>query len=410
MLKAEIICVGNELLNGKTVDTNSSLIGRKLAKIGVTVRHKSTVGDNVNEIAQAVKQSWNRSSIILVTGGLGSTKDDITKAGVAKALGLKMAFYPQVESSINRFFKKLHRETPPSCLDQAVLPEGSLPLTNSWGTAPGIYLKKKGKRLFLLPGVPNESANILTFRVLPLLSQEIGILGINKRPAFEINIFGIGESKIQEALEGFSLPPEIEISYLPHMGNVKLVLSGNVEKPMLLSCSRKIQRLFSDNVFSRGSISLEEALGRILKQKKHQLAVAESCTGGLLASQMVNVAGASAYFLGGVIAYSNQAKVKFLGLSKGLLEKHGAVSIPVAEAMAAGAAKKFSCHCGIAITGVAGPSGGTKEKPPGHVCIASYSGKTMKSAAFQFYGDRFMIRQQAVSNALFQMFSLLKNK
>ncbi len=407
MLKAEIICVGNELLNGKTVDTNSSLIGRKLAKIGVTVRHKSTVGDNINEIAQAVEQSWNRSSIILVTGGLGPTKDDITKAGVTKALGLKMAFYPQVESSINRFFKKLHRETPPSCLNQAVLPEGSMPLTNSWGTAPGIYLKREGKRLFLLPGVPNESVNILTFRVLPLLSRE---LGINKRPAFEINICGIGESKIQEALEGFSLPPEMEISYLPHMGNVKLVLSGNVEKSMLLSCSRKIQRLFNDNVFSRGSISLEEALGRILKQKKYQLAVAESCTGGLLASQMVNVAGASAYFLGGVIAYSNQAKIKFLGLSERLLEKHGAVSIPVAQAMAAGAAQNFSCQCGIAITGVAGPSGGTKEKPPGHVCIASYSGKAKKSAAFQFYGDRSMIRQQAVSNALFQMFSLLKNK
>jgi nicotinamide-nucleotide amidase len=192
------------------------------------------------------------------------------------------------------------------------------------------------------------------------------------------------------------------------MGRVKLVLSGNVEKSTLLSCSRKIQRLFSNNVFSRGSIPLEEALGKILKQKQNQIAVAESCTGGLLASQMVNVKGASEYFLGGVIAYSNQAKVKFLGLSKRLLDKHGAVSIPAAQAMAEGAAKKFSCQCGIGITGVAGPSGGTKEKPVGHVCIASYFKDKVKSGSFQFYGDRSMIRQQAVSNALFQMFSLLK--
>lgn len=405
MLKAVIISIGNELLNGKIVDTTSAYISRKLVCIGITVTQKVTVPDQAEEIMKAVKQARKRSSILLVTGGLGFAKGDITKKAVASALGLKMIRDRQIESSIRQFYKKSYEEIAELNLNQAIAPEGSVLLKNSWGAVPGIYLKQQGKRLFLLPGAVHETKNILTYCVLPLLSRELRKRNLS---FFEINIFGIGEAKIREKLEKLIYPSKMAISYLPNLGSVKLVLTGDIPKLKLQSCSRKIQNLFKDNVYSRGNITLEEALGKILKQKKYKLAVAESCTGGLLAGHIVNTAGASFYFSGGIIAYSNKIKVDLLGVSEALLKKYGAVSIPVAKAMAAGARGKFSCKCSIAITGVAGPIGGTPQKPVGYVCIASYCGEKFKAESFQFNGDRSFIRQCAVATALFQMLTLLK--
>lgn len=405
MQKAEIIVIGTELLSGKTVDTTSAYIGRKLARIGIAVTHKAIIQDKMNDIIKAVKQARKRSSILVITGGLGPTKDDITKKAVARALDLKMVYNIQIEASIRRFYKKLRKEIPALSLKQAYIPEGAEPLKNFWGTAPGIYLKKQNKRLFMLPGVPHETLNMLTYRVLPILSRELRKSKLNSS---EINIFGIGESTIENALENLSPPAGIAVSYLPEMGCVKLALSGNVPEQKLKSYSRRITNLFKENVYSKGDVTLEQALGKILKQKKFQLAVAESCTGGLLASNIVGIAGASSYFAGGVIAYSNKIKTNVLGVPVTLIKKYGAVSIPVAKAMAAGVAKKISCHCGIGITGVAGPTGGTRKKPVGNVCIASCCGKKNQAESFQFYGDRSFIRQRAVTTALFQMLSLLK--
>lgn len=405
MHKAEIISIGSELLSGKTIDTTSSFISRKLSNMGIVVSHKVTLPDNNKEIIKAVKQTWKRSEILVITGGLGSTRDDITKKAVAEALGLEMVHYTEVEDSIRKFYKKLGREIPPLCLNQAILPEGSRPLENSWGTSPGIYLKIEDKRLFMLPGVPHETTNIFTYRILPILANE---LGKSKLPSCEINFLGIGESRIRESLEELSFPPELEISYLPGMGRLKLVLSGNVPGHMLPSYARSIQNLFKGHVYSMGDVTLEQALGKILKKNNSHLAVAESCTGGLLASRIVSVSGSSSYFSGGVIAYSNKVKTDHLGVSPSMLKEYGAVSIPVALAMATGAAKKFDCECGIGITGVAGPSGGTIKKPVGYVCIASCSKKKIRTDSFQFYGDRNMIREQAATNALFQLLSSLK--
>lgn len=226
----------------------------------------------------------------------------------------------------------------------------------------------------------------------------------------EINIFGIGESTIQENIENRSFPKSIAVSYLPETGGVKLILTGDAPKKELQTYSRKIQKLFKNNVYSTGEVSLEQALGKILKQKKVQLSVAESCTGGLLSSRIVNVPGASAYFFGGVIVYSNKAKTKLLNVSADLLKKYGAVSLPAAKAMAQGAAKRFSCKCGIGVTGVAGPTGGTPQKPVGYVCVASCCGKKIVAESFQFDGDRSFIRNRSVATALFQMFALLKMK
>ena len=452
MHKAEIISIGSELLSGKTIDTTSTFISRKLSRIGVTVAHKATIPDQASNIIKAVKQSLNRSSILLITGGLGPTKDDITKRAVAKALGLKMKHYPQVEASIRQFYQKLHKKMPHLTLNQAFLPEKSKPLKNSWGTAPGIYIKRPGaatersfrsdvankktselcirrskkqeltapkkkkvlrgnnikkKMLFMLPGVPHETTNMFIHRVLPILASELGKSTLN---SIGINIFGIGESTIQEKIENHSFPKSIAVSYLPETGGVKLILTGDVPKKELQSYSRKIQKLFKDNVFSTGEVTLEQALCKILKQKRVQLAVAESCTGGLLGSRIVNASGASSYFPGGVIAYSNKVKTDVLGVSTALLKKYGAVSIPVAKAMAQGVAKKFSCECGIGITGVAGPTGGTRQKPIGYVCIASCCGKKISAKSFQFYGDRSFIRNSSVATALFQMLSLFKKK
>ncbi len=419
MHKAEIISIGSELLSGKTIDTTSTFISRKLSRIGVTVAHKATIPDQHADIIKAVKQSLNRSSVLIITGGLGPTKDDITRKVVAKALGLKMKHYPQVEASIRQFYQKLHKKMPHLTLNQAFLPEKSKPLKNSWGTAPGIYIKRRGfsadqslrskvakkKMLFMLPGVPHETTNMFTHRVLPILKAELCERKFNST---EINIFGIGESTIQEKLEKFALSKDIKISYLSETGGVKLVLTGDVPKKKLLVYSRKIQRLFKENIFSTGKVTLEETLGKILKLKEVQLAIAESCTGGLIGSRVVNASGASSYFAGGVIAYSNKVKTKFLGVSSVLLKKYGAASLPVAIAMAQGVAKKFSCECGIGITGVAGPTGVTRQKPIGYVCIASCCREKTITESFQFYGDRSFIRNRATATALFQMLSLLK--
>lgn len=253
--------------------------------------------------------------------------------------------------------------------------------------------------------MPHETTNMFTHRVLPILTGE---LGKNTLDSIGINIFGIGESTIQEKLEKFSFSKDIKIFYLPETGGVKLILTGDVSKKKLQVYSRKIQKLFKNNVFSTGKVTLEEALGKILKQKKVQLAIAESCTGGLLGSRIVSVSGASSYFAGGIIAYSNKVKTRLLGVSSALLKKYGAVSLPVAKAMAQGAAKNFSCECGIGITGVAGPTGGTRQKPMGYVCIASCCKEKMITESFQFYGDRSFIRNRAAATALFQMLSLLK--
>lgn len=404
MHKAEIISIGSELLSGKTVDTTSSFISRKLANIGISTTQKITVPDETKEIIKAIKHSWNRASIVIITGGLGPTRDDITKTALAKAFGLKLKHNPKIETSIRQFYKKLGKRIPPLCLNQAFLPEGPSPLLNSWGTAPGIYLKEKNKRLFVLPGVPHETTNMMTHRVMPILLKE---LGKKKNNAIEINIFGIGESAIEEKLEQ-SLPTSLKIAFLPDAGCVKLILSGNVSDKNLRLYSGKIEKRFKENVFSRGEVSLEEALSKILKRKKLQLSVAESCTGGMLGSRIVSLSGASSFFAGGVITYSNESKTKLIGVSHALIKKHGAVSIPVAKAMARGAAKKFVSHCSIAITGVAGPKGGTKEKPVGLVCIASCCNEDIVAESFNFYGDRSFIRQRAVQTALFQMLSLLK--
>ena len=450
MHKAEIISIGSELLSGKTIDTTSTFISRKLDRIGIVAVHKATIPDQHADIVKALKQSLNRSSVIIITGGLGPTKDDITRKAVAKALGLNLKHYPQVEASIRQFYKKLKKKMPRLTLNQAFLPEKSKPLKNSWGTAPGIFIERqvaatgwsfpsevvnkktselairrckkqkltvpekkkvlrgnsiKKKMLFMLPGVPYETTNMFTHRVLPILASELGKSALN---SIGINIFGIGESTIQEKLEKFLFSKDIKISYLPETGGVKLILTGDVPKKKLQVYSRKIQRLFKNNVFSTGQVTLEEALGKIFKQKKVQLAIAESCTGGSLGSRVVNVSGASSYFAGGVIAYSNKVKTKLLGVSSAQIKKYGAVSLPVAKAMAQGVAKEFSCECGIGITGVAGPTGGTRQKPIGYVCIASCCREKIITEPFQFYGDRSFIRNRAASTALFQMLSLLK--
>ena len=439
MQKAEIISIGSELLNGKIIDTTSTFISRKLAGIGLTVALKTTIPDRPEAIIKAVKQSWERSSVLLITGGLGPTKDDITKKSVAKALGLKMKKNSQIEVSLVKFYKKLHKEIPRIALNQAFLPEGSKTLMNSWGTAPGIYIKRqvaatkrsyrsseqtekssqkekflsgnrmrqKKKMLFMLPGVPHETTNVFIQRVLPVLKAELGKSKLN---SVEINIFGIGESIIEEKIEKCSFPEDIAISYLPDTGSVKLILTGDIPQKALQMYSRKIQKLFKNNVYSTGEVTLDQALGKILKQKKLQLAVAESCTGGLLSSRIVNASGASSYFEGGIIAYSNEVKINVLDVSPALLKKYGAVSLPVATAMAQGVAKRFSCECGIGITGVAGPAGGSRKKPVGFVCVASCCGEKNIAEAFQFYGDRSFIRARAVTTALYQMLRLLKKK
>ncbi|MFH1759501.1 MAG: competence/damage-inducible protein A [bacterium] len=405
MCSAEIITIGNELLSGKTIDSNSAYIGRQFARIGISVIYKSALPDDNRKIISSVKQAWVRSSIIVISGGLGPTIDDITKKAVSGALGLNLVYDSKIEKHIRSLFIKLRRKMPEVNLNQAYKPAGSKILENSWGTAPGLYIKKRNKRLFMIPGVPVEAINIVKHRIVPILSRELNLQKINNE---EINIFGIGESRVQQILKDFIIPKGITLAFLPSLGSVKLRLTGNMTKEKLKAISGIIKRKFRNNVYSTGDVSLELALGKVLKKAKYSIAVAESCTGGLLGSTIVSVPGSSGYFSGGFITYSNRAKVKLLGVSQALIKKHGAVSIQVAEKMALGAAKRLSSECGIGITGVAGPSGGTREKPVGTVCIACCCKNKIVSKLFRFYGNRDMVRERSVRTALFQILSLFK--
>ena len=392
---AEIISIGDELLYGQTLDTNAHWISHKLDEYNIKVFQRTTIGDDADQILNAFATAAERVDIVLITGGLGPTKDDLTKPLLAKYFGVGMVHHEEVLRDITLLFAKASREVTALNAQQAELPANCEKITNPVGTAPGMWFYEKNTVFVAMPGVPYEMKSIMTQGILPKLHKMFskGVLHHHI-----IKTIGITESSLSDLIEDWelNLPKHIKLAYLPTKGQVKLRLTGsgddlNTLRQEIEVLQKAIMPKIAKYVYGFGTDQLEGVIGQLLNKNNLTLATAESCTGGYLAHMITSVAGSSRYFKGSVIAYSNEVKIAQLGVSTEDLKQQGAVSEEVAKAMAEGVRKALNTDIAIATTGIAGPDGGTIEKPVGTVWIA-YSDKHKTLAKkFNFSRDRTFI-------------------
>lgn len=375
---AETITIGDEILYGQITDTNTQWMSQELDKIGIKTVRKSSVGDQVERILEILAEAESRADVILITGGLGPTKDDITKHTLARYFGTQLKLHEGALADVTNFFAQLGRELTEINRGQAFLPENAVFLSNKMGTAPGMWFEHNGKVFVSMPGVPHEMQGLMR-DVLPRLQAFFQTPIIYHRM---VRTVGIGESVLATTIQSWedALPPHIRLAYLPNLAQVRLRLTATGSD--LPTLQREVQEqidkvlpLIDKYVFGYDETDLEEAIGQLLKERKLTLATAESCTGGYLAHQLTRVAGSSEYFLGGVVAYANAAKTALLGVPETTLAAEGAVSESTVRAMAEGVRQRFGASIGLASTGIAGPGGGTPDKPVGTIWIA-YSDTT----------------------------------
>jgi len=392
---AEIISIGDELLYGQTLDTNAHWISHKLDEYNIKVFQRTTIGDDTDQILNAFATAAERVDIVLITGGLGPTKDDLTKPLLAKYFGVGMVHHEEVLRDITLLFAKASREVTALNAQQADLPSNCKKITNPVGTAPGMWFYENNTVFVAMPGVPYEMKSIMTQGILPKL-HEMFSKGVLHHHI--IKTIGITESSLSDLIEDWevNLPEHIKLAYLPTKGQVKLRMTGsgddlNTLKQEIDTLQMAIMPKIAKYVYGFGVDSLEGVIGQLLNKNNLTLATAESCTGGYLAHMITSVPGSSRYFKGSVIAYSNEVKIAQLGVSAEDLKQHGAVSEEVAKAMAEGVRKELNADIAIATTGIAGPDGGTVKKPVGTVWIA-YSDKYKTLAKkFNFSRDRTFI-------------------
>lgn len=402
-MRAEILSVGTELLLGQIVDTNAAYIARELAELGIDVYFKQTVGDNPGRIQDAVRLAMSRADAILITGGLGPTEDDLTVEAVAAALGDEMVRRDDVAAHIKRFFETRGRVPPESVYKQALVPRGAQVIPNARGTAPGVHFERDGHMIFMMPGVPFEMDGMMRDYVLPHLRERTKDTVIR---SVVLRVTGEGESAVEARIKDLMHGTTPTVAPYAKMGEVHLRVTAkgtpDLVAAQLSSGVAQIRERLGDLIYGTDNATLEDVVAGMLTSRELTIAVAESCTGGLLAQRLTNVPGSSAYFLEGVVAYSNEAKIDGLGVDPGLIEKQGAVSAQVAEAMAEGIRSRARSDLGAAITGVAGPSGGTDDKPVGlvFIALASPRGSMHRRLTFGSEPGRAGIRHLASQAAL----------
>lgn len=402
-MTVELICVGTELLLGNIVNTNAAYLAEQCALLGLSMYYQSVVGDNPERLFELCEMANKRSDIVILCGGLGPTMDDLTKETAAKVLGRALVLDQRAKEEIRVFFERLHREITDNNWKQAMVPEGSMVLYNANGTAPGIIMEGEGTTMILLPGPPNELIPMFEEQVYPYLHK--------RNPEFicskMLKICGVGESmaetRILDLIEKQDNPT---IAPYAKTGEVHLRITAKAASrkeafAMLAPLEKELYRRFGDGIFTdEESETLEGAIAKLLVERGLTVSTAESCTGGLLSGRLVNVPGISRQFQEGYITYSNEAKEKLLGVSHETLEIFGAVSPETAREMAEGCCRGAKTDIGVGITGIAGPEGGTPEKPVGLVYIGCCcKGKTCVEK-FQFHGNRSKVRESAVANAL----------
>jgi len=375
---AELLTIGDEILYGQIVDTNAQWMSVELDKVGIKVIRKTTVGDQEDEILTAFAEAEKRADIVLITGGLGPTSDDLTKPLLAKYFNCKLEIHEEALQEITAFFKSRGREMIEPNRQQAALPVCCTKITNPIGTAPGMWFEKNSKVFMSMPGVPHEMKKMMTERVIPKLKEKFHTPNIYHKV---IRTIGIGESFLAEKIAPWenSLPEHIKLAYLPSLGEVKLRLTGFSNSSSQLESEidvlvEKLKVIAGDYIYGYGDESIEVAIGKMLRERKLTLSMAESCTGGYLSHLITSVPGCSDYFLGSMVPYAYEIKMRQLGVKPEVLEKYGAVSEPTIIEMANIVRAKFNTDIGVATSGIAGPGGATPEKPVGMVWIA-YSDK-----------------------------------
>ncbi len=392
MIKAEILTIGDEILFGQITDTNTQWIGSELTKIGIRPIRKTSVGDNKQDILDAFAEAEKRADLVLVTGGLGPTKDDITKKVFCEYFDTTLEINDDALALITGFFQKRGKEMTELNRQQAALPKNCTYIKNWWGTAPGMWFEHNETVFIAMPGVPFEMKNLMTNALLPKLQTHFQTPVIHHKI---IKTVGIGESFLADLIEQWedALPAHIKLAYLPHFGQVRLRLTATGTDLTQLKAEAqaevdKVLPLIQDNVFGFDDDELETVVGNLLKANNQTLSTAESCTGGYLSHLITKVAGSSAYFEGGVVAYSYEAKTMELGVKSETLLSHGAVSEETIIEMAQGVRNKFKTTFGVATSGIAGPGGGTDEKPVGTVWIACAGPNGTKARKLQLTNFR----------------------
>ncbi len=403
MLSAEIIAIGSELLTPEKVDTNSLWLTEKLNEIGIQVKLKTVVGDDEMRLEETIRDAIKRSDIVISTGGLGPTEDDITRTISAKAIDRKLIYHDELETDLRERFKKWGREMPEINKRQAFVIEDAEILANPNGSAVGM-LSKIGEKFFvILPGPPRENKPMFENFVLPLLKEKAGEMVVRRKT---LRVSGIGESAVDEAIAPiYKEYKTVETSILFNKSEIEIHLIAKSESEadalnVLQELADKIVEKLGIAVFATNGEQMEEIVGRLLTERGETVSFAESCTGGLVSQRLTEVAGSSKYFIESVIAYANEAKIKNLAVPPELIEKHGAVSAEVAEAMAKGMRERAETDYAVSITGIAGPDGGTEEKPVGTIFIGYADKSRIKSLKIVLPGDRFLIRWRASQAAL----------
>lgn len=411
-MKVQLLTIGDELLIGQVVDTNSAWMARQLNLIGAQVLGKEAVGDDEDDIIAALTRACSRADVVLMTGGLGPTKDDITKKAIATFLGEGFVFSQETYDYIVRFFARMGREAVEVHRDQCFMPQSAVLLRNKMGTAPGMWFEHKGKVLISMPGVPYEMEYLMENEVAPRLQKRFPASPICHRT---LSTAGEGETRIADLLKELedNLPNEVKLAYLPSLGQVRLRLTARgadearLQQTLDLE-SQKILDLLPDLIFGQGEETLEEVVGKMLRARNMTIATAESCTGGFLAHRITSLAGASAYFKGSVIAYSNELKTALLGVKEATLQTRGAVSEETVVEMVAGARALLGVDLAVATSGIAGPDGGTPEKPVGTIWIAVGNAEKTITHRLQLGKDRLKNIQYTAVYALFLTWKFLR--
>jgi nicotinamide-nucleotide amidase len=405
MVQVEIITVGDELLIGQVIDTNSAWMAVELNRQGFDVCYKTTVGDNETDLTDAFERALSRVDVVLVTGGIGPTRDDVTRQALCRFFHTRLIFNEEVMATIREVFEGLSQTLNDLTIDQARVPESATVIRNRLGTAPITWFERQGRVLVSLPGVPYEMQGAMTDEILPRLQMAFPDKAFIRHETLWVKNMTESQLAIRLADWETVLPASIRLAYLPTSGLIRLRLTAKGSDEAVLDASLHTERdrllvLLGKHLAAEGDRPMEVALAERLTEKGLTLSVAESCTGGRLASLMTALPGCSAYFKGGVVSYSNDAKAEIVGVNRWDINQYGAVSRPVVEQMATGVQQLFHTDCALAVSGIAGPDGGSAEKPVGTVWIAAACRDRMKSQLFHFSKDRVNNMLRACNNGL----------
>jgi nicotinamide-nucleotide amidase len=398
-----IITIGDELLIGQIINTNQAFIGEKLNSVGIDVAEMLTVGDDMSAILAAFRRSWDSADAVIVTGGLGPTHDDITKKAVAAFFGTELVSDPALRAHLEELMARRNRPWSAASEDQTLIPRGSFPFPNPVGTASGIRMSRDGKHMFVLPGVPYEMKEMVAGSVLPFLTPLAGGAAIAHRT---LRTSGIPESVLAQQLGDIGeILQGAKLAFLPSAGSVRMRITVHAgseadARAQVEEVEARIRAKVGKQIYGTGDEELEEVLGALLRERGLTIAVAESCTGGLITHRLTNVSGSSGYLERGAVTYSNRSKTEMLGVPEALIKTHGAVSTEVAVSMAEGIRRAAGTDIGLSTTGIAGPTGGTAEKPVGLVYIGYADAAASLALKFSFAEGRTRIKERAALAAM----------